>query len=41
LITGGRKAKKGLIPVVNRQNGFGIVGSHSVQKIEITLMIYG
>jgi hypothetical protein len=41
LITGSCKAKKGLVPVMNRQNGFGIVGSHKVQKIEIALMIYG
>jgi hypothetical protein len=28
LITGSRKAKEGVVPMVNRQNGFGVVGSH-------------
>jgi hypothetical protein len=41
LIAGSREAKKSIVPVVNRQNGFGIVGSHKVQKMEITPMIYG
>jgi hypothetical protein len=29
LIAGGRKAKKSVVPMVNRENGFGVVGSHS------------
>jgi hypothetical protein len=29
LIASSRKTKKGLVPMVNRQNGFGIVGSHN------------
>jgi hypothetical protein len=41
LIAGSREAKKGIVPVMNRQNGFGVVGSHSVQKIGITSIIYG
>ena len=32
LIAGGGKAKQGIVPVVNRQYGFGIVGSHDVKK---------
>ena len=28
LIAGGRKAKKGVVPVVNRQTGVGVVGRH-------------
>jgi hypothetical protein len=41
LIAGSRKAKKGIVPVVNRQDSFSIVGSHSIQKIGINTMIYG
>jgi hypothetical protein len=32
LIAGSSKAKKGIVPVVNRQNGFGVVGSHGVKN---------
>jgi hypothetical protein len=32
LIAGGGKAKQGIVPMVNRQNGFGVVGSHDVKK---------
>jgi hypothetical protein len=32
LIAGSREAKKGIVPMVNRQNGFGVVGSHDVKK---------
>jgi hypothetical protein len=28
LIAGSRKTKKGIVPVMNRQNGFGVVGGH-------------
>lgn len=31
-ITAGGEAKKGIVPVVNRQNGFGVVGSHGVKN---------
>jgi hypothetical protein len=40
-MAGSREAKQGIVPVVNRENGFGIVGSHEVQKIGIIAMIYG
>jgi hypothetical protein len=40
-MAGGGKAKQGIVPMVNRENGFSIVGSHKVQKIGIIPMIYG
>jgi hypothetical protein len=30
LMAGSRKAKQGIVPVMNRENGFGIVGSHGL-----------
>ena len=32
LIAGGRKTKQGIVPMVNRQNGFGVVSSHGVKN---------
>jgi hypothetical protein len=32
LMAGGGKAKQGIVPVVNRENGFSIVGSHKYKK---------
>jgi hypothetical protein len=28
LIAGSRKTKEGIVPMVNRENGFGVVGGH-------------
>ena len=29
-MAGSREAKQGIVPVVNRENGFGVVGSHEL-----------